>query len=106
MPKREFETLMPQMFCVLLVLYKPMHGYEIMNEITRITNGEISVGAGTMYTLLPKLEKELYIRLVKEENRRKIYQITPLGKRKLRKEKERMEMEIALLKQMEEGYEK
>lgn len=106
MPKREFETLMPQMFCVLLVLYKPMHGYEIMNEITRITNGEISVGAGTMYTLLPKFEKELYIRLVKEENRRKIYQIIPLGKRKLSKEKERMEMEIALLKQMEEGYEK
>lgn len=102
MPKREFETLTPQMFYVLLVLYKPMHGYEIMNEISRITQGEISVGAGTLYTLLPKFERELYIRLVKEENKRKIYQITPLGKKKLRKEKERMEKEIALFNQMEE----
>lgn len=102
MPKREFETLTPQMFYVLLVLYQPMHGYEIMNEISRITNNEISVGAGTLYTLLPKFERELYIKLVKEENKRKIYQITPLGKRKLHKEKERMEKQIALFKQMEE----
>jgi len=102
MPKREFETLTPQMFYILLVLYKPMHGYEIMNEISRITHNEISVGAGTLYTLLPKFERELYIKLVKEENKRKIYQITPLGKRKLYKEKERMEKQIALFKQMEE----
>lgn len=101
MPKREFETLTPQMFYVLLVLYKPMHGYEIMNEISRITNGDITVGAGTLYTLLPKFERELYIKLIKEENKRKIYQITALGKKKLHKEKERMEKEIALLKQME-----
>ena len=45
MPKREMEVLTPQMYYVLLVLHQPMHGYEIMNEITRITNGEITVGA-------------------------------------------------------------
>ena len=53
MPKREMEVLTPQMYYVLLVLHQPMHGYEIMNEITKITNGEITVGAGSLYTLLP-----------------------------------------------------
>ena len=99
MPKREMEVLTPQMYYVLLVLYQPRHGYEIMNEITRITQGEIHVGAGTLYTLLPKFEKECYIRLVKEENKKKIYQITNLGKKTLEKEKERMLKQIALFDQ-------
>ena len=85
---------------VLLVLHQPMHGYEIMNEITKITNGEITVGAGTLYTLLPKFEKECYIQLVKVENNKKIYQITNLGKKKLQKEKERMLKQISLLDQI------
>ena len=69
MPKREMEVLTPQMYYVLLVLHQPMHGYEIMSEITRITNGEITVGAGSLYTLLPKFEKECYIK--KEITKRK-----------------------------------
>lgn len=100
MPKREMEVLTPQMYYVLLVLHQPMHGYEIMNEITKITNGEITVGAGTLYTLLPKFEKECYIQLVKVENNKKIYQITNLGKKKLQKEKERMLKQISLLVQI------
>ena len=42
MQKREMEVLTPQMYYVLLVLHQPMHGYEIMSEINRITNGEIT----------------------------------------------------------------
>ena len=90
----EMEVLTPQMYYVLLVLHQPMHGYEIMNKITEITHGEITVGAGSLYTLLPKFEKECYIQLVKVENNKKIYQITNLGKKKLQKEKERLQSEI------------
>ena len=93
MPKREMEVLTPQMYYVLLVLHQPMHGYEI-------THGEITVGAGSLYTLLPKFEKECYIQLVKVENNKKIYQITNLGKKKLQKEKERMLKQISLLDQI------
>ena len=85
---------------VLLVLHQPMHGYEIMNKITEITHGEVTVGAGSLYTLLPKFEKECYIKLVKVENNKKIYQITNLGKKKLQKEKERMLKQISLLDQI------
>lgn len=97
MARKEFETLTPQMFYILLVLQKPMHGYDIMQEVKRITHDEVQIGAGTLYTLLPRFETELYIRLVKEENKRKIYQITQHGKRKLQQEKDRMLRQIQIL---------
>lgn len=97
MARKEFETLTPQMFYILLVLSEPMHGYDIMQKVKEVTNGEIQIGAGTLYTLLPRFEQEYYIRLVKEENKRKIYQITKSGKEKLHKERERMLAQIKLM---------
>lgn len=100
MARREFETLTPQMFYILLVLRHPMHGYDIMQEVSRITNNEIQIGAGTLYTLLPRFETEGSIKLIKEENKRKIYQLTALGEKKLLLEKEKMLKQIQLLDYM------
>ena len=71
MARKEFETLTPQMFYILVVLNVPRHGYEIMNEIMRITNDEIRVGAGTLYTLLSRFQNDGYIELVSEIDRKK-----------------------------------
>ena len=65
MPKREMEVLTPQMYYVLLVLHQPMHGYEIMNKITEITHGEITVGAGSLYTYYQSLKKNVISNLLK-----------------------------------------
>ena len=100
MARRDFETLTPQMFYILLVLRQPMHGYDIMQEVSRITNNEIQIGAGTLYTLLPRFETEGYIKLIQEENKRKIYQLTALGEKKLLLEKEKMLKQIQLLDYM------
>ena len=100
MARKEFETLTPQMYYILLVLHEPMHGYDIMQKVTEITNGEIQIGAGTLYTLLPRFEQEYYIRLVREENKRKIYQITKIGIQKLNQEKLRMLRQIQLLEEV------
>ena len=97
MARKEFETLTPQMFYILLALYQPMHGYDIMQAVKNMTHGDVQIGAGTLYTLLPRFESEFYIRLVKEENKRKIYQITTHGQRKLHEEKEKMKRQIQLL---------
>lgn len=97
MARKEFETLTPQMFYILLVLNTPRHGYEIMNEVSRLTEGEIQIGAGTLYTLLPRFQTEGYIDLLSVQDQKKIYQITSIGKRKLKKEKERMKKQISLL---------
>ena len=68
------------MFYILVVLYQPRHGYEIMNEIATITNDEIKVGAGTLDTLLSRFLSDGYIELVDEIDRKKIYQITKIGR--------------------------
>jgi DNA-binding PadR family transcriptional regulator len=101
MARREFETLTPQMFYILSVLYEPLCGLDIMKKVSEITSEEIKIGAGTLYALLPKFEKELYITLVKEENKKKIYQITNLGKKRLQKEKEKMLKQIEYLDSLE-----
>ena len=100
MARKEFETLTPQMFYILLVLHEPMHGYDIMQKVKEITDGELQIGAGTLYTLLPRFESEMYIKLVKEENKRKIYQITNTGKKKLSSERLRMLKQIQLLEEV------
>ena len=100
MARKEFETLTPQMFYILVVLNVPRHGYEIMNEIMRITNDEIRVGAGTLYTLLSRFQNDGYIELVSEIDRKKIYQITKIGKLKRNEEKRKLEMQIKALNEV------
>ena len=44
-----------------------------------MTDGTIKLTPGTMYGSLSKMEKDNVIRFVREEDKRKIYQITDLG---------------------------
>lgn len=98
--RKEFETLTPQMYYILLVLIEPKHGYEIMNEITRLTEGQINVGAGTLYTLLARFETEGYILLDSIVDRKKIYKLTNLGKKKLKEEMNRLQMQLMHYKEV------
>jgi len=41
MARKEFETLIPQMFCILMTLKEPRHGYDIMKEISIMTQDEM-----------------------------------------------------------------
>ena len=56
--RKKLETLTEQMFYVLLVLRQERHGYGIMQSITALTNGRVNVGAGTLYALLERFEKD------------------------------------------------
>lgn len=94
MARIEFDTLTPQMFYILLVLDRPRHGYDIMNEIAKVTGDNIRVGAGTLYTLLSRFQSDGFIELVDEVDRKKIYVITNKGKSKLRKETEKLQMMV------------
>ena len=103
MARKEFETLTPQMFYILLSLYEPICGLEIMEKVNEMTEGDVRVGAGTLYALLPRFENIGYIQLLKEENKRKIYIITQKGKERLELEKESMQKQIILF--MKKDYE-
>ncbi len=68
-------------FFILLSLYKPKHGYAIMQFIEEKTNGRLVLGAGTLYGAITSLEEKGWITLHGNTDRRKKeYLITSDGK--------------------------
>lgn len=56
-----------------------------------MTDSQVSISPGTMYGTLSKMEKDGLISFVREEEKRKIYQITDLGRKVLDIELKRIE---------------
>lgn len=86
MAREQLKTLTEPMYYTLLTLIEPNHGYGIMQQITELTKGRVIVGAGTLYALLSRFEKEGIICQVREEERKKIYKLTNRGESLLREE--------------------
>ena len=78
-------------FYILFCLQSPQHGYGISQEVKEMTGGSVTIGAGTMYGTLSKMEEDGLIRYNGKEERRKLYQITELGDEVLSTEIERIE---------------
>ncbi len=78
-------------FYILLCLRKPNHGYGIVQKVKELTDHEIILTPGTMYGSLSKMEKDGLIMFIREEEKRKIYQITGLGLEILNLELKRIE---------------
>ena len=86
-------------FFILLCLQKPNHGYGAVQQVESMTDGAVRLAPGTMYGSLSKMEKDGVIRFLREEDKRKIYQITPLGLEILRMECRRIERLYAIAKE-------
>ncbi len=86
MSRTKLETLTEQMFYVLLSLTQERHGYGVMQFTDPLTNGRVTVGAGTLYALLSRFEQEGLIRLTREWEGRKYYALTDEGRRVLEEE--------------------
>ena len=78
-------------FYILLCLREEAHGYHIIRQVENLTQGELRISPGTMYGSLSKMEKDGLIRFVREEEKRKIYRITDLGRDVLELEMKRIE---------------
>ena len=78
-------------FYILYCLQTPQHGYGISQQVKQLTGGTVTIGAGTMYGTLSKMEQDGLIRFYREEEKRKLYQITELGKEILTLELKRIE---------------
>ena len=78
-------------FYILFCLQKPQHGYGIGQQVKEMTDDQVSISPGTMYGTLSKMEKDGLIAFYSEENKRKLYQITPLGREVLEIELKRIE---------------
>ena len=89
--KKVYVPMTETAFYILLCLKQPNHGYGVVQKVEKLTDGAIRLAPGTMYGSLSKMEKDGLIRLIREEDKRKIYQITALGTEVLELECRRIE---------------
>jgi len=89
MAREQLQTLTEPMYFILLAIARQAaHGYEIMRVVEEISASRVKVGAGTMYALLSRFEKEGIVRpvVVGNSGRRKTYALTDKGHEILRLE--------------------
>lgn len=89
--------LKPKILHILLALTEgPRHGYSIMQEVASRTEGHVRVWPAAMYGTLRELEDLNWIaesdkRPSDDDERRRYFELTPLGKRVLSAEVRRLE---------------
>jgi DNA-binding PadR family transcriptional regulator len=92
-----FLPLSPAALHILLALAgEDLHGYGIMLEVARQSEGYYKLGPGTLYDNLRKLMtqrcvEEVQRRVADEDPRRRYYRLTGLGRRVLAAEVARLE---------------
>lgn len=89
--KRIYVPMTESGFYILFCLQQPQHGYGISQQVKRMTGGGLTISAGTMYGTLSKMEQDGLIAFEREEEKRKLYRITKLGKGILNLEIKRIE---------------
>lgn len=67
-------------YYILLALSTERHGYGILGHVKTLTDGRLSLGAGTIYGTISRMEKDGLVRPVSEYDRRKTYLITDIGR--------------------------
>src|SRR5579859_1300239 len=81
--------LTPAVFYILLALAEgERHGYAIMREVTQQSGGRMRLGPGTLYGSLRRLLEEGLIEETEtrpdpalDDERRRYYRLTPVGRR-------------------------
>ena len=85
------EPLTESYFYILLCLYNgPNHGYGIMQQTAELSEGHVKIGSGTMYGATNNMMKKNWIRETlstnPEDKRKRLYELTELGKEVLENE--------------------
>ena len=94
MPREKFQTLTEQMFYILLCLRSDCCGVDIMEQVAKMTDGRVSIGPGTLYSLLESFQAEGFIRETRLEGRRRSYILTPKGQETLETEYQRIRWQM------------
>lgn len=94
---QDFLPLTPLSFLVLMVLAdRDSHGYGMIKEVERRTDGGTRPGTGTLYTALQRLMDDGLIQEAErrpdigDDSRRRYYSLTVLGRKVAQLEAERM----------------
>ncbi|MCX8131798.1 MAG: PadR family transcriptional regulator [Clostridia bacterium] len=80
---KKYLPLTESTYYILLSLVEPRHGYAIMQYVDSLSKGKITLGPGTLYGALSKLQKEELIEMTLADDRKKCYVLTDVGKKLL-----------------------
>ena len=85
-------ALTEAVYYILLSLATPRHGYGIMQEAERMSQGRVKLAAGTLYGAINGLLDRGWIKAVPgaEDSRRKEYALTEAGREALTWELDRL----------------
>lgn len=88
------EPVSDQVYHILLSLLDgPRHGYAIIQAVEARTRGTLTIGSGTLYSAIKRMEVSGWVERVArppgEDARRKYYGLTRAGRRLTRAEAER-----------------
>ena len=88
-------------FLILTALAaQPQHGYGIMTDVDRMSQGRVRLRAGTLYAALDRLRSEGLIEADREEivdaRLRRYYRITDRGRQQLTAEVSRLRANVAV----------
>jgi DNA-binding PadR family transcriptional regulator len=100
----DFLPLTPAVFHVLVALAAgEKHGYAILKDVRRRSDGAVTLNVGTLYAVLKRLENDGLIKESSErpdpaldDERRRYYQITSKGEAVARAEALRMQSAVAM----------
>jgi DNA-binding PadR family transcriptional regulator len=89
----EFLPLSPAALHILLALAgEDMHGYGIMLEVARQSEGAYKLGPGTLYDNLQRLmDQAMVLEVSSDDPRRRNYRLSSLGRKVLSTEISRLE---------------
>ena len=110
MPSERHLPLTAVVFEILLALADgDRHGYDVMRDVERRTEGQIVLHAGTLYRALSRLLDQ---RLIEElddrtgpddDERRRYYRLTPLGRAVARAEAARLASQVNAARRLLRG---
>lgn len=88
-------------FLVLTALAEtPQHGYAVIEDVARMTDGRVRLRAGTLYSALDRLRTEGLIEVDREEvvqsRLRRYYRLTGLGEKSLAAESGRLRQQATI----------
>ena len=96
--KPDLDRLLPlspaSLHILLALAAEDLHGYAIMQEVRRQSEGRFKLGPGTLYDNLAKLTREGLVTEAGADERRRYYRLNPAGRKLLAAEIARLETVI------------
>ena len=90
---------MPVFYMLLSLATKERHGYDIMKQVEKDSQGKIKLGPGTLYGAIKRmLEDKLIVEINSVHARRKYYRLTDKGRSIFHTELQRYNEAIELAK--------